>query len=123
MQLSRQAASKSERATAAFLARQEARPRQAPSCDDGLPVTGGARVVGVGEPPAPGEWPEVRTESPAPASDGVEAEAGTVVARPPEVVAHGLIAGIPWTIQAWTTGPAPGAEWWDVMLPVGPEME
>lgn len=77
----------------------------------------------VGGPPAPGEWPEVHDEGPVPPPDGVQAEEGTVLVQPPGVVAHGLVAGIPWTIQAWTTGPAPGASWWDVMEPVGPEME
>ncbi len=41
----------------------------------------------------------------------------------PEVVAHGLVTGIPWSIHAWTTAPAPEAKWWDVMQAVGPEME
>jgi hypothetical protein len=39
------------------------------------------------------------------------------------VVAHGLVTVIPWKIQAWTTAPAPGAKWWEVMEAVGPEME
>ena len=80
-------------------------------------------MAGVGEPPPPGEWPEVRTDGLAPAPDPVHPEEGTVVVRPPEVIAHGSVTGIPWAIQAWETGPAPGAKWWEVMVAVGPEME
>jgi len=50
-------------------------------------------------------------------------EQGTVLLSGPEVVAHGLVTGIPWSIHAWTTAPAPEAKWWDVMQAVGPEME
>jgi len=80
-------------------------------------------MVGVAEPPAPGEWPEVRAEGSAPPPDNVSVEEGTVLLCPPEVIAHGLVAGIPWNIQAWSTAPAPGAKWWEVMVAVGPEME
>jgi hypothetical protein len=80
-------------------------------------------LSGVGEPPAPGEWPEVRTEGDAPPPNSVSVEEGTVLANPPEVIAHGFVAGIPWTIQAWSTAPAPGAKWWEAMVAVGPQME
>lgn len=80
-------------------------------------------MIDKGGPPAPGEWPEVRVDDPAPPPQFVSVEEGTVLLRPPEVIAHGLVAGIPWYIQAWSTGPAPGAKWWDVMSAVGPEME
>jgi hypothetical protein len=77
----------------------------------------------IGEPPLPGEWPVVRTDIPAPASHEVIVEDGTLLVRSPQVIAHGLVTGIPWSIQAWKTGPAPGAKWWDVMQPVGWQME
>lgn len=80
-------------------------------------------MAAVGEPPPPGEWPEVRTEGPPPAPDHIRVEEGTVLIRLPEVIAHGLVTGIPWAIQAWETGPARGAKWWEVMEPVGLEME
>ena len=35
-------------------------------------------MAGVGEPPPPGEWPEVRTDGLAPAPDPVHPEEGTV---------------------------------------------
>jgi hypothetical protein len=73
--------------------------------------------------PSEGEWPEVRTDGPAPSPGGVSVEEGTILLGQPVVVAHGLVSGIPWSIQAWTTAPAPGAKWWDVMQAVGPEME
>lgn len=75
------------------------------------------------EPPDQGEWPKVTSTGPAPPATSVVVEDGTVLVQPPRVVAHGRVAGIPWKIQAWTTGPAPGAKWWEVMEPVGPEME
>lgn len=75
------------------------------------------------EPPEPGEWPNVSSEGPVPPPHSVPVEEGTVLLRPPRVVAHGHVAGIPWKIQAWTTAPAHRAKWWDVMEPVGPEME
>jgi hypothetical protein len=77
----------------------------------------------IGEPPLPGDWPDVRTDVPAPAPHEVFVEEGTVLLRSPEVIAHGLVTGIPWSIHAWKTGPAPGAKWWDVMRPVGWQME
>jgi hypothetical protein len=77
----------------------------------------------VGEPPLPGEWPEVRTDVPAAPPDQVTVQEGTVLVRAPEVIAHGLVTGIPWSIQAWKTAPAPGAKWWEVMEPVGWHME
>ncbi len=80
-------------------------------------------MSGVGEPPAPGEWPEVRTKGDAPPPNSVSLEEGTVLAYPPEVIAHGFVAGIPWTIQAWSTATAPGAKWWEVMVAAGPQME
>lgn len=73
--------------------------------------------------PAPGEWPEVRTDGPVPEPDAVPVEQGTALVQPPQVVAHGLVTGIPWKIQAWTTAPAPGAKWWEGTEAVGPEME
>lgn len=77
----------------------------------------------IGEQTAPGEWPEVRIgASPLPPDD-VPIEEGTILRRRPEVIAHGHVAGIPWSIQAWSTAPAPGATWWEVMVAVGPQME
>jgi hypothetical protein len=76
------------------------------------------------EPPGQGQWPKVTsTEDPPPPATSVAVEDGTVLKQPPRVVAHGRVAGIPWKIQAWATAPVPGAKWWDVMEPVGPEME
>ncbi len=75
------------------------------------------------EPPDQGEWPMVASTGPPPPATSVAVEDGTVLVEPPRVIAHGRVAGIPWKIQAWTTGPAPGAKWWDVMEPVGPGME
>ena len=75
------------------------------------------------EPPDQGEWPKLGSTGPPPPATSVAVEDGTVLVEPPRVIAHGRVAGIPWKLQAWTTGPAPGAKWWDVMEPVGPEME
>jgi len=75
------------------------------------------------EPPDQGEWPKVTSTGPRPPTTSVAVEEGTVLVEPSRVIAHGRVAGIPWRIQAWTTGPAPGANWWDVMEPVGPRME
>jgi hypothetical protein len=75
------------------------------------------------EPPDRGEWPKVASTGSPPPATSVAVEDGTVLVEPPRVIAYGRVAGIPWKLQAWTTGPAPGAKWWDVMEPVGPEME
>lgn len=50
--------------------------------------------------PALGEWPDVRTGGPGPEAEDVWVEEGAVLVHPPHVVAHGLISGIPWKIQA-----------------------
>jgi hypothetical protein len=65
----------------------------------------------------------VRTSGPAPEAEDVWVEEGTVLVHRSQVVAHGLVTGIPWKIQAWTTAPDPRAKWWEVMEAVGPEME
>jgi hypothetical protein len=75
------------------------------------------------EPPEQGQWPKVTSTGPPPPVTSVAVEEGTVLVQPPRVIAHGRVAGIPWKIQAWTTASAVGAKWWEVMEPVGPEME
>jgi hypothetical protein len=83
----------------------------------------GMGMADVIEPPEQGQWPKVTSTGPPPPATSVAVEDGTVLVQPPHVIGHGRVAGIPWKIQAWTTAPAPGAKWWDVMEPVGPEME
>jgi hypothetical protein len=76
-----------------------------------------------GHPGDLGQWLEV-TEGGAdrPRAEPTEAEHGLVLVRPYEVVAHGTVSGIPWFIQAYETGPAPGGKWWE-HGPVGPNIE
>jgi hypothetical protein len=67
-------------------------------------------------------WPAVETGGAPPDPSDPEVEEGTQLARPSEVIAHGTVDGIPWTVEAWVTEPAPGARWWDVMVAVGLQM-
>ena len=70
----------------------------------------------------PRQWPAVETGGDPPDVSEPEVEAGTRLARPSAVVAHGTVDDIPWTIEGWVTEPAPGARWWDVMVGVGLQM-
>lgn len=70
-----------------------------------------------------GRWLDVTeggTDRPSPVRRDVDA--GLVLARAYEIVAHGIVNGTPWLIQAFATGPGPGGRWWE-HGPVGPEME
>ena len=70
-----------------------------------------------------GRWLEVTeggTAVPGPVRS--EVEDGLVLTRAYEIVAYGTVNGIPWLIQAFTTGPGPGARWWEHGA-VGPQMD
>jgi hypothetical protein len=67
------------------------------------------------------DWPEVTWGGPIePYIDRVGDE-GRFLAGPKKVVSHGTVAGIPWTLTAFTTKPV--GEWWEYEGPVGPEAE
>jgi hypothetical protein len=69
----------------------------------------------------PAEWPEVTFDGPdEPYVDRVGDEED-FLADPKQVVAHGTVAGIPWTLAAYVTKPV--GEWWEHHGPVGPEMD
>lgn len=38
-----------------------------------------------------------------------------------QIVSHGTVEGVPWSLQAFLTTPA--GEWWEAARPVGPELE
>lgn len=69
----------------------------------------------------PVEWPEVTFGGPnEPHIDSVGVDE-RFLAGPKEVVAHGTVAGIPWTLTAFITKPV--GEWWEHERPVGPETQ
>lgn len=68
-------------------------------------------------------WPAVHeSEGDRPEPMGHEVDPGLRLARPPEVVAWGLVNGVPWQIQAFVTAPGPDGRWWE-HGPVGPMFE
>ena len=65
----------------------------------------------------PEEWPEVTFGGPnEPYIDRVEDDDRSL--STPKQVAHGTVAGIPWTLTAFITRPV--GEWWEHEGPVGP---
>jgi hypothetical protein len=68
-------------------------------------------------------WPEVdEGEGDRPSATGRAVEPGLSLVRGPEVVAWGLVEGVPWQIQAFVTAPGRTGRWWE-QGPVGPGLE
>jgi hypothetical protein len=69
-----------------------------------------------------GAWPLVEEgegDPPGPSAGWVDED--LILTQNPQVLAWGRVDGIAWQIDAWSTAPGPGAQWWE-HGPVGPEM-
>jgi hypothetical protein len=69
----------------------------------------------------PPEWPEVTLGGPNEPYIDLLGDEEQLLAGPKQAVAHGTVAGIPWTLAAYVTKPV--GEWWEHHGPVGPEMD